>query len=122
MDKKQLHICIVTGDFPALTETFITNKVLELSKRGHRVTVIKNSNTGINKSHEAQVKQLGVEVIPFPSVSSPGDLLSSPALLGSFSISKNKFKSNLQLSLLTKYSYDIIHFEFSGLAITYLIN
>jgi colanic acid/amylovoran biosynthesis glycosyltransferase len=119
MPIKPLHICIVTGDFPALTETFITNKVLELRKRGHEITIIKNSNSGTNKSHEDLVKKSGVEVLKFPSVSSVMDLIKSPSLLNSFSSSKQQFKSNLQLSLLQKHKYDIIHFEFSGLAIAY---
>jgi colanic acid/amylovoran biosynthesis glycosyltransferase len=121
---KQLHICIVTGDFPALTETFITNKVLELKKRGHKLTVIKNNNSGTNKTHEPLVQQSGIEVLTFPTSSSVGLLSKYPLfLIRSFSTSKKKIKSNfktlVQLSLLQKHKYDIVHFEFSGLAIEY---
>jgi colanic acid/amylovoran biosynthesis glycosyltransferase len=124
MAGKQLHICIVTGDFPALTETFITNKVLELRRRGHRLTVIKTNNSGTNKSHEPLVHQAGIEVLIYPAMSSMNILFQHPSfLLRSISASKKNIKSNfkmlVQLSLLQKHKYDIVHFEFSGLAIEY---
>ena len=48
MSDKKLNICLVVNEFPGLTETFITTKALELCKRGHRITVIKNQE---NKHH-----------------------------------------------------------------------
>lgn len=125
MESRSLHICIVTGDFPAITETFITNKVLALKKRGHTITVIKNNNSGVNKSHASLVKQSGVEILSMPVILSVKDVIKSPGIfLQSFSFSrkkfKSKFKSLVQLTLLQKNKYDIIHFEFSGLAISYL--
>ncbi len=130
MPDRKLHICIVTGDFPALTETFITNKVLELHRRGHRITVIKNNNSGvINESHLKQVKDSRIEVLSIHKLSSLKNVLKvvseNPVVFASsFSIStkalKRDFKTNLQTELLNKHPYDIIHFEFSGLAISYL--
>jgi colanic acid/amylovoran biosynthesis glycosyltransferase len=129
LQNNKLHICIVTGEFPALTETFITTKVLELHKRGHKITVIKNEQSGqVNGSHLALVKHSGIEVLSFidltsvgalikAAVRNPGSFLSSMSLKPS--LFKRKYKRTLQQRLLQKYSYDIIHFEFSGLAVSY---
>lgn len=130
MHRRPLHICIVTADFPGLTETFITNKVLQLRQRGHRITVIKNSDHGaINKSHLALVKNAGIEIMRMNSLSSLSDLakiaIHRPSVFAT-SISsssqhfKRSIKSKLQVLLLSKHRFDIIHFEFSGLAVSYL--
>lgn len=130
MQVKPLNICLVTNEFPGLTETFITTKALELSKRGHHITVIKNQDNkgAINSSHVKQVKDAGIEVISFNNLQSKRALLkaltSKPAMFfTSFSLSPNsfkkKFKSQLQKQLLQNKHYDIIHFEFSGLGIVY---
>ena len=125
-----MHICIVTGDFPALTETFITTKVLELHKRGHKLTVIKNQHSGkVNTSHLPLVKDAKIEILSFIDIASIKDLLKAAvkkptSLLSSFSFNSARFKRNYkakrQMSLLLKHPYDIIHFEFSGLAVSYI--
>lgn len=125
MANNPLHICIVTGDFPGLTETFVTNKVLELSKRGHRITVIKNNKSGVNKSHLKLVKDAGIEILEMPSFGSVPDLAKRPAtFLRSISPSVKKFKSNyksiIQSQLLNAQKFDVVHFEFSGIGIFYL--
>ncbi len=130
MDKKKLHICIVTGQFPALTETFVTNKVLELKKRGHIVSVITNQQAGhLNESHLSAVKKAGIEVLKFPIVNSTKHIIKSILLnpgifLKSFSLNfanfKESYKSSMQVHLLTRSKYDIVHFEFSGLGVFYL--
>ena len=130
MYKRSLHICIVTAEFPGLTETFITNKVLELSKRGHRITVIKNSSNGaINTSHVPLVKQANIEVLSMELPDSNKGVIRSiitqpytfiSAASTTLKEFKNKYKAKLQLQLLSKHKYDVIHFEFSGLAVSYL--
>lgn len=125
-----MHICIVTGEFPALTETFITTKALELRKRGHKVTVIKNQHSGkINASHLEQVKNADIEILSFHDISSVSGFIKAIFLqpvsfVKSFSASlgkfKEKYKANRQSVLLQKHAYDIIHFEFSGLGVFYL--
>jgi colanic acid/amylovoran biosynthesis glycosyltransferase len=130
MQDRKLHICIVTGEFPALTETFITTKVLELHKRGHRVTVIKNEDTNhVNTSHVALIKKANIEVLSFINISSVSKLIKAAAknpslLLQSLSpkpsVFKRKYKQALQRKLLQKYAFDVVHFEFSGLAVSYL--
>ena len=130
MQNSKLHICIVTGQFPALTETFITTKVLELSARGHRITVITNQSGGhINHSHLAAVKKAGIEILSFTEVTTTSKILKSlsknpgtfiKSLSTDKAMLKKKYKAALQLTLLTKYPYDIVHFEFSGLAVSYM--
>src|SRR3954466_15748422 len=69
MPFKPMNICLVTNEFPALTETFITTKALELSRRGHQITVIKNQDTNVvNESHVKQVKQARIRVLTYNNV------------------------------------------------------
>jgi colanic acid/amylovoran biosynthesis glycosyltransferase len=130
MPVKPLRICIVTNEFPALTETFITTKALELSKRGHQITVIKNqhNSAAINSSHIKLVKAAGIQIRSSFSLQSGKSLLKAvgkkPGLfLKSLSLSpttfKRNFKSQLQQQLFQHNEFDIVHFEFSGLAIAY---
>ncbi len=129
MDKKKLHICIVTGQFPALTETFVTSKAVELSNRGHRITIIKNQQGGdTNKSHIELVRKSGIETFSFVEPSTIKSLflaivkhpiLAAQSFTANPRIFKSKFVSKLQLALLNNYPFDIIHFEFSGLAVAY---
>ena len=130
MLNRKLHICIVTNGFPALTETFITAKVLELRKLGHTITVIKNQpNAQVNSSHLKRVKEAEIEVLSFIDISSTSGLIKAAIknpipFFRSFSLNQAKFKKNykaqLQGLLLTTYPFDIIHFEFSGLAVDYI--
>lgn len=129
MHNNKLHICIVTNQFPALTETFVTTKVLELYKRGHRITVVTNIEGGpVNSPHLELIKKTNITVVSFAAITGVGNMakafLSHPLLVAqsfSFSLSqfKNKYKAALQTNLLNR-GYDIIHFEFSGLALAYL--
>lgn len=130
MQNKKLHICIVTGQFPALTETFITTKVLELARRGHTMTVVTNQSGGhINQTHLAEVKKAGIKIISFTDFTSSANILKSisknpgtfiQSLSSNKAILKRKYKAALQTELLTRFSFDIIHFEFSGLAVSFM--
>lgn len=130
MQPNKLHICIVTGEFPGISETFITTKALELRKRGHQITVIKNQNSGqLNASHLDEVKKAGIKVLSFTDIATPKGLLKTAlhqpfSMLQSLSFSlssfKKKYKQRRQMQLLQQHPFDIIHFEFSGLAVTYL--
>ncbi len=125
-----MRICLVTNEFPALTETFITTKALELTRRGHEVTVIKNQDTNVvNDSHVALVKQAGIRILTFNRLQTKQEIAKAfflhPLLvIKSFSLSgtafKKKFKQQLQKKLLTAHPFNIIHFEFSGLGVAYL--
>ena len=129
MPDRKLHICLVTNEFPSLTETFITTKALELVKKGHRVTVIKNQENKIfNSSHIALVNQSGIEVLSAIHIHSIKDLLKTvftypQIFFSSFSLSIKSFSNNIQQSLknylISQHPFDIVHVEFSGLAISY---
>jgi colanic acid/amylovoran biosynthesis glycosyltransferase len=127
MPIKPMRICLVTNEFPGLTETFITTKALDLRKRGHEVTVIKNQeNNEVNASHVQLVKQAGIKVLRFDALQSKKTLLKAllthPSILlksSSFAGIKNNLKQRLQIQVLNKYPFDIVHFEFSGLGVAY---
>lgn len=122
-----MKICLVTNEFPALTETFITTKALELRRRGHDITVIKNQDNAVNESHVSQVKQAGIKVLAYDSLQTKKGIAKAffshlPIVIKSVPLSasgRKKFKQLLQKKLLLKNSYDIIHFEFSGLGVAY---
>ena len=119
---------LITNEFPALTETFITTKALEFPRRGHRVTVLKNQINGqTNTSHLELVREAGIKVISFTPLGSTKDyfrllthkpLLVLKALSPSKEAFSNKVRHQLHKSLINRH-FDILHFEFSGLAITY---
>ena len=129
MPDRKLHICLVTNEFPSLTETFITTKALELCKKGHRVTVIKNQENKIfNASHISLVKNSGIEILSAIQINSKIDFVKIGfkyplVVIKAFSFSLKVFTQNLQQQLkshlLSKYDFDIVHVEFSGLAIHY---
>src|SRR3954452_14368179 len=102
MHFKPMKICLVTNEFPALTETFITTKALELSRRGHEITVIKNQDTNVvNESHVTQVKQAGIKVLTYNGLQTKKGIakafFSHPSLvLKSFSLSSSGFKKKFK--------------------------
>lgn len=122
-----MKICLVTNEFPALTETFITTKALELRRRGHDVTIIKSQDTNaVNESHVAEVKQAGIQVLSYNSLRTKKAiaraLISHPLIMLRPAVGglKKNFRQQLQRKLLTSSRFDIVHFEFSGLAVSYL--
>jgi colanic acid/amylovoran biosynthesis glycosyltransferase len=122
-----MKIAIVLNSFPKTSETFILNKVKELTKRGYQITIFTHS------SNQEKIKE-NIEVI---------GRINSKKLYGFF----NKFNFVIKglLNFLfnknykvppefgTKYftffykvgvlselaKYPIVHFEFSGLAVNY---
>ena len=124
-----LRIAIVVESFPVISETFITNKVLELCKRGHKVTVFIHRKTSDNKL--AKLYGLpgvaNLEIVPpaIPKtkmewlklfVTRPAIFLHSPNNARAY---KEASRQKLLFSIFEKRTFDIIHFEFSALAIVY---
>jgi colanic acid/amylovoran biosynthesis glycosyltransferase len=123
-----MNIALVVESFPTISETFITNKVLELCKRGHNITVIRNSN-----GHEEALVQLyGLHSIPnlnIVSVNIPTtiptfifSLLQHPLAVFKAVSKKGSFKTQYRYQLYLKVfqqTFDIVHFEFSGLGVVY---
>ncbi len=123
-----MNIALVVESFPTISETFITNKVLELCKRGHQVTVIRNSN-----GHDEQLVQLyGLNnisnlhimnaVVPKSATELFKTIVSHPLQVIQAFFQKGSFKTNLRHQLyltVFKADFDIVHFEFSGLGVVY---
>ena len=124
-----LRIAIVVESFPTTSETFITNKVLELCKRGHKVTVFIHRKTTDNKLAELyQLKDISnLEIVPpaIPNtnidwvkllIRKPLIFLHTPKSANDY---KNASRQKLLYSVFKNRIFDIIHFEFSALAIVY---
>ncbi len=124
-----LRIAIVVDSFPAISETFITNKVLELCKRGHNVTVFIHRKTTDNKLaelyHLKAISNLEIvpPAIPKTSIDWVKLLIKKPSIFLHTSKSANDYKNasrqKLLYSVFENRTFDIIHFEFSALAIVY---
>ena len=124
-----MRIAIVVESFPTISETFITNKVLELCKRGHEVTVFIHRKTTDNKLAELyQLKDIAnlkivPPAIPKTSIDWVRLLIKKPSIFLHATSSANNYKNvsrqHLLESVFENQSFDIIHFEFSALAIVY---
>ncbi len=125
-----MRICIVVVSFPNVSETFILNKVAALASHGHNVQVVCEKRENVGAFYEAySIKSSQVTVhnllLPTSKASIIKQLLFHPALfVQSFSLSSNefkkRFKNNFYISFFSKLKPDIIHFEFSGLGVSFL--
>jgi len=127
------RIAIVVNSFPVLSETFIFNKVKGLVKEGFDITVITHSTKNNLPSYQDQwddVKEIKI-LNAFTSrdvfnvrlyakiISKLGasiTLLKASNKLGNWKARARAYLHWLSLSD----GYDIIHFEYSGLAVSYL--
>lgn len=122
-----MKIAIVVNGFPENSETFIINKVIALANAGHLINVIR-----LNRMGNASLKKVykfsefkNIEIID-PFVPTTISSLSASAFLKpilflkSFNYNKRKFyyklRKNIYLNIFNNSNYDIIHFEFSGIA------
>jgi len=126
-----MKLAIVVNSFPEFSETFIINKVLFLAKNDVDVSVIRltpNGSSGLMELYNFKNTQnISILDVKFPK--SILDLLSliltKPHLIvKSFSTSKKIFYKNLSkalfLALVEKNNFDIVHFEFSGIATSFI--
>ncbi len=124
-----LNIAIVVESFPTISETFITNKVLHLCKRGHQVTVFthrKSQNNQLSKLYQLDsISNLSImpPAIPVTPVQWIKTVLQKPGVFLQAGTSLKKIKarsrSKLLSSVFEQKNFDIIHFEFSALALLY---
>ena len=132
-----MRIAIVVNSFPKISETFIFNKVNQLIRSGWDVTVIAHNKKNDKEFFQEQMQNTEVEVL-YPNWNIGG--LSSLVMLCLYIISnfwvvakifvriqkrddginRNTLKRTLKLIPFFKHKFDIIHFEYSGLAIQYL--
>lgn len=131
-----MKIAIVVNSFPALSETFIFNKVHGLIDAGFDVTVYTGSSLGDVNAYSDRFPGKQVKIKPTLPGKKPVDLLFSLFLLiithpsssirlliksYNLYIDKKKVAKAFILALPLKLGqYDLIHFEFSGLAVEYL--
>lgn len=118
-----MKIIIVVNDFPSISETFISNKVKFLALRNHSLEVIcKNKNEALFADLFHNITNVNITVFNKKNILQ--FLLLHPALL--FSALKGKVYfiqqlfSKFRIAAINKMEPDIIHFEFSGVAIDYL--
>lgn len=118
-----MKIGIVVEKFPSPSETFIITKVIALCERGHEVVVFRNG-----KEHDKALEQfyklssianLVVVNIKANTVSSA---LRHPLTLIKALRRENRKEVSAQLKqkYFRQHSCDVYHFEFSGLAISYM--
>lgn len=125
-----MNIAIVVNNFPTNSETFIINKVLALANANNKVTVIRlaaNDSKDLMKLYKLKsVSTLNIvdAVIPTTPKQYLKLILTKPTtFLASFTINKKQLYHNLRKHILLKLfnnNFDIVHFEFSGIAVGFL--
>ncbi len=118
-----MRIAIIIEAFPSLSETFISNKVEQLCLRGHQVFVF------CNRINEELFKELFKEQVNIKVVSFHKKNIVPYLFLHARSVIQclkgdGKFQQNIfrrfRIDYINKFSPDIIHFGFSGVALSYL--
>ena len=126
-----MKIAIVVNGFPENSETFIINKVLALANAGNKVVVVRLNNSGndalmnvyqfnsnkniqiISPNLPANFLQLILHFLKYPLF-----------VFKAFSFNPKKMNTELRqqyfLKLFNNNEFNIIHFEFSGLAVSFL--
>ncbi len=126
-----MKIAIVVNSFPETSETFIVNKVIALANAGHAIDVIRLNHSGNNalkrlyKLNENENIQIVDPYIPSTLPKLFAAAILKPTLFWtSFSFNKKKFgylvKKKVYLKLFNSHKYNIVHFEFSGIGISFL--
>ena len=125
-----MKICLVVNTFPSSSEIFVYNKALALAANGHSVHIVcqkRNSRKDASYRAEFKSKKIKVHVLALSKTVMPvlTSLLQSPSVFFqslSFNekIFRENYKHNYFLHFFSKIKYDIIHFEFSGVATSYL--
>lgn len=117
-----MRIAIVTTNFPVLSETFISNKVKALAKRGHTVRVFtgKKNKLLLNQLYDSSIS---ISVVEFTIKNALLFSIAHPVLLLKSVAEKNKKKflfQSFRLDAIKQFKPEIIHFEFSGVGTDYL--
>jgi colanic acid/amylovoran biosynthesis glycosyltransferase len=129
-----MRIAIVVNRFPTLSETFIFNKVKGLIRQGFDITVITHGEQSDRAAYRDELAELGsvrieraFSKLDFFRLRLYARILSS--ILQSIAFLKTLVKSDTTTTdMLRRYllwlsmssRFDIVHFEYTGLAITYL--
>ena len=116
-----MRIALVVPEFPTVSETFISNKVKYLLLRNHEVIVYCNKYNKL-LFKELFVKNANLKIILFSQENILKFLLLNP--LSVLKAGQNSYRKKLlsayHIHYLNRYRPQIIHFEFSGIAVQYL--
>lgn len=125
-----MRICLVVNTFPSFNETDIYNKAISLALKGHRVHVVchkKNLGKDSFSKYDLESSKIKVHVLSLSKTvkSVMSSFFESPAVFfQSLSFDKKTFRKlfihNYYIHFFGKIKYDVIHFEFSGLGISFL--
>ncbi|WP_153799461.1 glycosyltransferase family 4 protein [Foetidibacter luteolus] len=119
-----MRIGIVVQSFPSISETFIFNRVLYLSKRGHQVIVFARQ-VNMDMQRQLFAGNSNVAVVACGNAALVKHIVTHPWLIaagnnGSRQGFKKKIITAARLALFARYRPDIMHFEFSGIAVDHL--
>jgi colanic acid/amylovoran biosynthesis glycosyltransferase len=118
-----LRIAIVVDTFPSVSETFISNKVKQLSAKGNHLIVfcVKKNDQLFQELFEGDSN---VQVVVLSKQKLVRYFIMHPFKLLKSKIKAVNFRQNLlrefRLNTIKQYVPDIIHFEFSGMGVDYL--
>lgn len=126
-----MKIALVVNSFPTFSETFIINKAIALANAGAEIHVIalqENFSKELFKLYKfSSFKNLQIHYLKFPKNKKDFIffLFKNPvAFTHFFSENVKQSISNLAnkvlLSIIKKNNFDIVHFEFSGVAVNFL--
>lgn len=118
-----MRIAIITNEFPARSETFISNKILKLAQKGHDVFVICHT---LNKMlfEELFQSHINIKVVEINRENIIRSFFIFPVKTSRLLLAKKKNRNNyfnaLKAAIINNCDPQIIHFEFSVLAFDYL--
>ncbi len=125
-----MRICLVVNTFPSVSETYIYNKAVSLALKGHKIHIVchkKNVSKDNFLKYDLESSKIKVHVLSLSKTirSVISSFFESPAVFfQSLSLDKKAFRKNYvqnyYVQFFGKIKYDIIHFEFSGLAASFL--
>ncbi len=125
-----MRICLVVNNFPSVNETYIYNKAVSLALKGHRVHIVchkKNIGRDSFSKYDLESSKIKVHVLSLSKTvrSVASSFFESPVVFfQSMSFDKKTFRKlfihNYYIHFFGKIKYDVIHFEFSGLGISFL--
>lgn len=128
--RNDLRVCLVVNDFPAASETFIVRKARSLVERGVTVTVFRHAP---GPAGDGAVGPAGVQVVDRPRTAGQIARLLRPGCSGGlawqrrawvtaverFGRSQRAVRAWALAAPIVDTASDIVHFEFSGIAVTY---
>lgn len=125
-----MKLALVVNRFPTISETFLFNKVARLREAGVDVTVISHSRKDDSNVYGERLRALDIRRIFTFGVSRldslklflgslPGGLFLLLRLLGELGWKRSTLKRWARLLPFQGRDFDIIHFSFSGVAVSY---